>query len=88
MPQRAKGCGSLSGADGVGAMGELIVFRSAASPRKDSAERGEGAQILFFTGVRYQRTPDSKVASEGGDSHAPPSGGVGGAGGGRRKRRG
>ena len=69
-------------------MGELIVFRSAASPRKESAERGDAAQILFFTGVRYQRTPDPTIASEGGDSHAPQSGGVGGAGGGRRKRRG
>jgi len=69
-------------------MGELILFRSAAAPRKDSAERGDTAQILFFTGVRYQRTPEPTVGAEGGDSDAPRSGGVGGAGGGRRKRRG
>jgi hypothetical protein len=68
-------------------MGELIVFRSAASPRKESAERGDAAQILFFTGVRYQRTPDPTLGSEGGDTDAPRSGGVGGPSG-RRKRRG
>jgi hypothetical protein len=72
-------------------MGELILFRSTASTRKESAERGDAAQILFFTGVRYQRTPDPTAGSDGGDSDAPRSGGVGGvggAGGGRRKRRG
>ena len=69
-------------------MGELILFRSAVGPRKESAERGDAAQILFFTGVRYQRAPEPTLGSEGGDSDAPRSGGVGGAGGGRRKRRG
>ncbi len=68
-------------------MGELILFRSAAGPRKESAERGDAAQILFFTGVRYQRAPEPTLGSEGGDSDAPRSGGVGGPGG-RRKRRG
>ena len=68
-------------------MGELILFRSAAGPRKESAERGDAAQILFFTGVRYQRAPEPALGSEGGDSDAPRSGGVGGPGG-RRKRRG
>jgi len=70
------------------AMGELILFRSASGPRKDSAERADAAQILFFTGVRYQRVADPGAAPEGGDSDAPRSGGIGGAGGGRRKRRG
>lgn len=69
-------------------MGELILFRSASSPRKDSAERGDAAQILFFTGVRYQRTPEPALKPDGGDSDAPPSGGLGGASGARRKRRG
>jgi hypothetical protein len=69
-------------------MGELILFRSATGPRRASAERSDTAQILFFTGVRYQRTPEPSVRSDGGDSDAPRSGGVGGAGGGRRKRRG
>jgi hypothetical protein len=68
-------------------MGELILFRPAVGPRKESAERGDAAQILFFTGVRYQRAPAPSSGSEGGDSDAPRSGGVGGPGG-RRKRRG
>jgi hypothetical protein len=49
--------------------------------------RGEAAQILFFTGVRYQRAEPAAAALDG-DSSAPPSGGMGGAGRGRRKRRG
>jgi hypothetical protein len=69
-------------------MSEVIPFRSAVGPRRESAERTESAQILFFTGVRYQRTPEPSVHLDGGDSDAPRSGGVGGAGGGRRKRRG
>jgi len=44
-------------------MGELILFRSAVGPRKESAERGDAAQILFFTGVRYQRAPESTLGS-------------------------
>ena len=79
--------GARGGAVGVGAMGELILFRPAAGPRKESAERGEAARILFFTGVRYQRAPEPTLGSEGGDSDAPRSGGVSGPGG-RRKRRG
>ena len=69
-------------------MGELILFRPAVGPRKESAERGDAAQILFFTGVRYQRTPEPTLGADGGDSSAPQTGGVGGPGGGRRKRRG
>ena len=69
-------------------MGELILFRSASSPRKTSAERNDAAQILFFTGVRYQRTPEPTLTSDGGDLDAPRSGGLGGPGGSRRKRRG
>jgi hypothetical protein len=68
-------------------MGELILFRPAARPRKESAERRDVARILFFTGVRYQRSAEPKLKSEGGDSDAPRTGGVGGPGG-RRKRRG
>jgi hypothetical protein len=69
-------------------MGELVRFRAAAGPRKNGAERGDKAEILLFTGVRYQRTGEATPTSRGGDSGAPPSGTVGGAGGGRRKRRG
>jgi hypothetical protein len=88
MARRASVRGAGEGAVGVGAMGELILFRSAAGPRKESAERGDAAQILFFTGVRYQRAPEPTLGADGGDSDAPRSGGVGGPGGGRRKRRG
>jgi hypothetical protein len=69
-------------------MGELILFRPASGPRKDSAERADAAQILFFTGVRYQRMADPGVVPDGGDSDAPRNGGLSGPGGGRRKRRG
>jgi hypothetical protein len=85
MAPRTSVRGAERGAVGVGAMGELILFRPAAGPRKESAERGDAAQILFFTGVRYQRAPEP--GAEGGDSDAPRSGGVGGPNG-RRKRRG
>jgi hypothetical protein len=69
-------------------MGELVRFPAGAAPRKNSAERSDNAEILLFTGVRYQRNGEASPTSRGGDSDAPPSGGVGGAGGGRRKRRG
>jgi hypothetical protein len=68
-------------------MGELILFRPAAGPRKENAERGDAAQILFFTGVRYQRPSELALGSEGGDTDTPRSGGIGGPAG-RRKRRG
>jgi len=87
MIWRTSARGARGGAVGVGAMGELILFRPAAGPRKENAERGDAAQILFFTGVRYQRSPEPTLGSDGGDSDAPRSGGVGGPGG-RRKRRG
>ena len=76
------------GAAEVWAMGELLLFRPVGGQdRKPSRLRGEAAQILFFTGVRYQRAEPVAPALAG-DTSAPPSGGVGGAGGGRRKRRG
>lgn len=70
------------------AMGELVLFRPVGGQeRKNRPMRGESAQILFFTGVRYQRAEPATPAFEGGSS-APPSDGMGGAGRGRRKRRG
>jgi hypothetical protein len=37
-------------------MATIINFPAAAEGRKEKAERPEGpAQILFFTGVRYER---------------------------------
>ncbi len=70
------------------AMGELLLFRPVGGQeRKTRSARGEPAQILFFTGVRYQRVEEPPAPPES-ESGAPPSGGMGGAGGGRRKRRG
>lgn len=70
-------------------MGELVLFRPAGGQeRKNHAGREERAQILLFTGVRYQRPGDAADPSPADDSNAPPSDGMGGAGGGRRKRRG
>ena len=69
-------------------MGELLLFRPVGGQdRKSPRTRGEAAQILFFTGVRYQRAEPASPALAS-DTSAPPSGGMGGAGGGRRKRRG
>jgi hypothetical protein len=66
-------------------MGDLVMFR----PRSNAApqlapQESEGAQIVFFTGVRYQRfepAPAPKV------KRPPPKGGLNGAGRGKRKRR-
>ena len=69
-------------------MGELVRFRAAAARAKTAQSAATTAEILLFTGVRYQRTGEASPTSRGGDLGAPPSGTVGGAGGGRRKRRG
>jgi len=69
-------------------MGEVILFRLRASTNRkdrDLAARA-GAQIVFFTGVRYSRSPESVCAAGAGDSGAPPAGDVGGARRGRRRR--
>ena len=68
-------------------MGELLLFRPGeGQERKNRPERGERAQILFFTGVRYQRAGPSTPQIEGDSSASPSDGGGGGRG--RRKRRG
>jgi hypothetical protein len=69
-------------------MGEMILFRLRASTNRkerDSAERA-GARIVFFTGVRYSRMPETVYAAGSGDSGAPPAGDLGGARRGRRRR--
>jgi hypothetical protein len=40
-------------------MGDLIAFRSP-RPSGDAKPSGLGAEILFFTGVRYQRMNDEE----------------------------
>jgi len=42
-------------------MNNVILFRPANSPRR-AASGDRGAQILFFTGVRYQRWSDDPRA--------------------------
>ena len=42
-------------------MSDLIRFQPAKGPRR-SAPDDRGAQILFFTGVRYQRTSEDPPA--------------------------
>ncbi len=68
-------------------MGDLILFRSHGGPiRKNKVLSASGAEIVFFTGVRYARMPEATAAPEAADNiGAPPSGGMGGAS--RRKRR-
>ena len=60
-------------------MGDLIAFRSQRSSG-EARPSGAGAEILFFTGVRYQRTSEDPPSSI-----APPrQPRQGGKGGGRR----
>jgi hypothetical protein len=43
-------------------MGKVIRFQPAKAPRHSPAD-DRGPQILFFTGVRYQRMSDDQRAS-------------------------
>jgi hypothetical protein len=64
-------------------MGEVVLYRPReGQSRKNIFTARSGGQVVFFTGVRYERMPDA------GDSGAPPAGGLGGAGRGGRRRRG
>ena len=70
-------------------MGKLVLFRLAEDrERKSRASGDETAQILFFTGVRYQRFAETDVGASApaADRCAPPSDGLGGDGGGRKRR--
>jgi hypothetical protein len=42
----------------VKSMGELVAFRASQRGPRGGAPRSEGAEILFFTGVRYMRAED------------------------------
>lgn len=67
-------------------MGDLLAFRL---PRRsvDAKPSRSGAQILFFTGVRYERRrEDQPLALVTPDQ--PQEGGNGGLGRGKRRRRG
>ncbi len=39
-------------------MGELLAFKAPLRVARDVPARDEGAEILFFTGVRYMRSED------------------------------
>ncbi len=68
-------------------MGDLVMFRprSNAAPGLTATGQSEGAQIVFFTGVRYERyeppAPTPRI------KRTPRNGGLNGAGRGKRKRR-
>jgi hypothetical protein len=65
-------------------MGDLVMFRpsSNATPRVGAPRREEDAEIMFFTGVRYERFEPGPKAER-----TPPKGGLDGAGRGKRKKR-
>jgi hypothetical protein len=45
-------------------MNNVIHFRPANSPRRTASGNRVAAQILFFTGVRYQRWSEDAQASQ------------------------
>jgi hypothetical protein len=66
-------------------MGDLVMFRlrSNATPQTEALRRSEGGEIVFFTGVRYERyEPATSVATK-----TPPNDGLNGSGRGKRKKR-
>jgi len=70
-------------------MGELILF----GPREGRSWRSQssaplGAQIVFFTGVRYERMKEPEPAFQEVIPDPTPAEGMGRPGRGRRRRRG
>ena len=51
-------------------MGEIVLFRSATRPRGNTVAPQGPAEILFFTGVRYERHDDDS----GGPKRRDPEG--------------
>ncbi len=68
-------------------MGELVLFRpsSSATSRRVAPRASQEAEIVFFTGVRYERAEPAPSIVEA--NQPPPEGGLNGTGGGKRKRR-
>jgi len=64
-------------------MGDLILFRPAGDRPRAAAPSG-GAEILFFTGVRYEREREEAEAARPPD--LPRAGGKGRIGRNRRRR--
>jgi hypothetical protein len=68
-------------------MNNVIQFRPATSPRR-MASGDRGAQILFFTGVRYQRWGEDTHAPQAQSSRRKPERvEIGGTGRGRKSQR-
>lgn len=67
-------------------MGDLIAFRSQ-RPSGEARPSGPGAEILFFTGVRYQRMSEDPPSSNARPQHPQEGGKGGGAGRAKRRRR-
>jgi hypothetical protein len=66
-------------------MGDVVMFRlrSNATPQTEAPRRFEAGEIVFFTGVRYERYEPAGVAAK----KSPPKDGVNGSGRGKRKKR-
>jgi hypothetical protein len=70
-------------------MGELILFRPQSG--RMTAINGppqSGAQIMFFTGVRYERMAEAQTSASDGGAEPTPKESVGKSGRGRKRRRG
>jgi len=63
-------------------MAQIISLQSRMRPPRQPAPAGDGARILFFTGVRYMRIDEYSTSNTD-----APSRGDGHGGGGKRKRR-
>jgi hypothetical protein len=66
-------------------MSEVIRFQPAKAPR-DLTPHGRGAEILFFTGVRYQRMSEDEPAPAPQPAYVGQQRGDGGAGDRTRRR--
>jgi hypothetical protein len=70
-------------------MGELILFRP--RPGRIATINGpppSGAQIMFFTGVRYERMAEAQTSMGDGGADPTPNERVGKSGRSRKRRRG
>jgi hypothetical protein len=75
------GCG-----EGGSVMGDLIAFRSQ-RPSGQARPSGAGAEILFFTGVRYQRMTEDPPSLNAEPQQPQQGGKTGGPGRAKRRRR-
>jgi hypothetical protein len=66
-------------------MGDVVMFRlrSNATPQTEAPRRFEAGEIVFFTGVRYERYEPAIVVA----AKTPPNDGLKGSGRGKRKKR-